>query len=155
MPKKKSLTSLINNRVETDQLLEKMKKNIINQLDQKLENNPHNLWAIIQKGWALNSEGKYDEAIKWAELRAEGIESDAGLVETYLKIIDDFLDNREYDTAQEWAESGCKNIESEQIKAQLDMINSGNIVDSDGNVIKKSYSDNGFLFEEDMMKKGI
>ena len=61
--KKLSMVTNINSTVETKKLLEKIKNDIITRLDKQIKNNPKNLWALIQKGWTLNSEGKYDEAI--------------------------------------------------------------------------------------------
>ena len=63
--KNKSLVKNINSTMETTKLLENIRRNIMTRLNNQIENNPDNLWAIIQKGWALNSEGKYDDAIKY------------------------------------------------------------------------------------------
>jgi tetratricopeptide (TPR) repeat protein len=59
------LVKIINNRTECDELLAKMKKDILDKLNGKLESNPKDIWALIQKGWTLNSEGKYDKAIEY------------------------------------------------------------------------------------------
>ncbi len=64
-PHKLPMINIVNNRIECESLLAKMKKDVLAQLDQKLENNPNDLWSILIKGWAMNSEGKYDEAIKY------------------------------------------------------------------------------------------
>ena len=63
--KQTNFVSVINNRAEGSLLLEKMKKDILKQLNRKLENNPNNVWMVMLKGWTLNSEGKYNEAIKY------------------------------------------------------------------------------------------
>ncbi len=61
--KKLPSASIIDSRVDSDEILEKMKTNILNQLNNKLENDPDNVWAIIMKGWTMNSLGKFDKAI--------------------------------------------------------------------------------------------
>jgi len=63
--KKSPIVTNINSTMETTNLLENIRRNIMTKLNKQIENNPGNLWAIIQKGWSLNSEGKYDEAIKY------------------------------------------------------------------------------------------
>ena len=63
--KKLPMINIVNNRIECENLLTEMKKSVLAQLNQKLENNPNDLWSILIKGWAMNSEGKYDEAIAY------------------------------------------------------------------------------------------
>ena len=62
--KRVDLVKVLNDPVKGEELLEKMKKNIMDQLNRKIENDPNNIWALLTKGWALNSEGKYDKAIE-------------------------------------------------------------------------------------------
>jgi tetratricopeptide (TPR) repeat protein len=62
--KNRPIVTNINSTTETKKLLETIRKNIMTKLNNQIENNPNNLWAIIQKGWTLNSEGKFDDAIK-------------------------------------------------------------------------------------------
>ncbi len=62
-------------------------------------------------------------------------------IEAYLGIVEAYLRSGDYDKAREWAEIGYEKTGDERIKEKIDMIDSGNISDSEGRQLKMTCYD--------------
>ena len=62
-------------------------------------------------------------------------------IEAYLGIVEAYLRSGDYDKAREWAEIGYEKTGDERIKEKIDMIDRGNISDSEGRQLKMTCYD--------------
>ncbi len=115
---------------------------------------------LLQIAEKALDDGDYDKAVENYE---KALELDDMSVEAYLGLIEVYIRKNDFDKALEYAKKGFEKTGDERLKEKIDMIESGNIVDSRGLICKKTMYDadnhilywQEFTYDENGLEKSV
>ncbi len=126
---------------DNNEIIDEQLQRLLNRLEELRGKTPESGGAMSPADELLE-QGEYDSAL---EMYLSMLEEDPENAEAYLGIIEVYLRQGDFDTALQYAEEGYEKTGDNRLKEMIDMINSGNIKDSRGNILSMTQYREGRL----------